>query len=88
MDIINKYKITSFDNFDKDYYENNKDLLTFLKTLNISSCSNIILYGPSGSGKKTIIYSFLHMTKKIKKKQPIKINNREIDIYYYTFKKC
>ena len=82
---INKYtNITSFKKFDSQFYAYNNELITFLKSIDKNTMSNIILYGHSGSGKKSIIYSFLETGEKTKIIQNIKTQNKNIELLYYS----
>jgi len=69
----NKYRPNNLNDIK---YHNNS--IKFLKNLDINNIPHIIFYGLTGSGKKTLLYSFLKNFKKKKHFYKYKTSNKEI----------
>ena len=68
----------------KYYLEDNEDgVLTILKNINPQNIPHMLIYGPPGSGKKSILYSFLGYGKKLKISKKIKTSSKEIPFTKY-----
>ena len=63
-----------------------KEIANILKTLDINNLPHILMYGPHGSGKKTLLYSFLGYDKKTRIIQRIKTSSKEIPFTMYRNK--
>jgi len=60
-----------------------KEVANILKTLEITNLPHLLIYGPKGSGKKTLLYSFLGYIKKTRVIQKIKTSSKEIPFTMY-----
>ena len=76
--LFDKYRPKNLD--DIRYH---KEIANILKTLDINNLPHMLMYGPRGSGKKTLLYSFLGYTKKIRVIQKIKTSSKEIPFTMY-----
>lgn len=79
MELYNKYKVSEYKDFDEKF-SNIINLFTNFNTINLP---NILLHGDGGSGKKSLIYTFLGNKKKTKVTDTIKINSRQVDYILY-----
>ena len=77
--LYNKYKPNNLDDIK---YHNN--IVKIFKKLDKNNIPHIILYGLNGSGKKTLLYSFINNTNMKKKIQKYKTPNK--DIYFSLIK--
>ena len=85
LDLYQKYSPKKLEDLDfKDKYKICIDILSHLEYNNIP---NILFSGSYGSGKKTILYSFLGQHKKTKYIETIKVNNISVDVILYKTKK-
>lgn len=71
--LYNKYRPNNLDDIK---YHNN--IVKILKNLDKNDIPHIILYGLNGSGKKTLLYSFINNTSKKKKFYKYKSPNKDI----------
>ena len=60
LNIYEKYKISKFDDFDDDIQIHYKNVINIFKSLSQENLPNILLYGEHGSGKLSLLYSFLY----------------------------
>jgi replication factor C subunit 3/5 len=60
-----------------------KEIANILKTLDLNNLPHILMYGPHGSGKKTLLYSFLGYDKKTRIIQRIKTSSKEVPFTMY-----
>ena len=81
LELYNKYSPKTFK--DLDFKEKYKNCTDILKHLDINNIPNIIFSGSYGTGKKTILYSFLGHYKKTKYIETLKVNNINIDVILY-----
>ena len=79
MELYNKYKVSSYEDFDKKF----DTIIDLFKNFNITNLPHILLHGHEGSGKKSLIYTFLGNKNKIKVIDTIKINSRQVDYILY-----
>ena len=86
LSLYEKYKINSFNNFDDEIKDRYKNILTVFNSLSKENLPNILLYGNSGSGKTTILYSFFNNEKKKKNIFSYKTNTKTIEYILYTTK--
>jgi len=85
VELFEKYKINSLDNFYEDGMNNGYNvIINVLKGFTQNTIPNILMYGNSGSGKKTLIYSLFNNCKKTKLKQIYKKQNKDVE--YIIFK--
>lgn len=63
-----------------------KEIANILKTLDLNNLPHILMYGPHGSGKKTLLYSFLGYDKKTRIIQRIKTSSKEVPFTMYRNK--
>ena len=64
LNLYEKYKIGNFDEFEVDVKKRYSNVINIFKSLSTENLPNILLYGESGSGKHTLLYSFFKNTKK------------------------
>ena len=55
-----------------DEIKYHKNISNILKSFDINNIPHILMYGPNGSGKKTLLYSFLGYDKKTRVTRTIK----------------
>ena len=79
MELYNKYKISNYEDFDKKF----SNIIELFKNFNTTNLPNILLHGHEGSGKKSLIYTFLGNKNKTKVVDTIKINSRHIEYILY-----
>lgn len=60
-----------------------KTISNILKNINPQNIPHMLIYGPPGSGKKSILYSFLGYGKKLKISKKIKTSSKEIPFTMY-----
>lgn len=60
-----------------------KTISNILKNINPNNIPHMLIYGPPGSGKKSILYSFLGYQKKVKVSKKIKTSSKEIPFTMY-----
>ena len=65
--LFDKYRIRKLD--DIEYHKN---IANILKSIDVNNIPHMLIYGPDGCGKKTLLYSFLCYEKKKKIKKRIK----------------
>ena len=76
--LFDKYRIRNLD--DIEYHKN---IANILKSIDINNIPHMLIYGPDGCGKKTLLYSFLGYEKKTKMTKRIKTSSKEIPFTMY-----
>ena len=79
MELYNKYKVSKYEDFDSKF----NNIIDLFKNFNTTNLPNILLHGHEGSGKKSLIYTFLGNKKKTKVVDTIKINSRQVEFILY-----
>lgn len=83
LNLYEKYKINNFNDFDSDIKKHYKNVIEIFKSLSKENLPNILLYGDSGSGKSSLLYSFFDGEKKIKKLHTYKTTSKTIQYIIY-----
>ncbi len=76
--IFDEYRPRKLDNI-----RYHKTISNILKNINPNNIPHMLIYGPPGSGKKSILYSFLGYGKKVKISKKIKTSSKEIPFTMY-----
>ena len=76
--LFDKYRIRKLD--DIEYHKN---IANILKSIDVNNIPHMLIYGPDGCGKKTLLYSFLGYEKKKKMTKRIKTSSKEIPFTMY-----
>jgi replication factor C subunit 3/5 len=83
LNLYEKYKITSFDNFDNEIKKSYSNIISLFKSLNTNNIPNIILYGSDSCGKNTILNCFFKNNIKKKIIFTYKSNSKVIEYIIY-----
>ena len=83
LNLYEKYKVKSFEEFDEDIKVRYGNIINIFKSLNKENLPNILLYGESGSAKRTLLYSFFNNIKKQKYICTYKTSSKPIEYIIY-----
>ena len=83
LSLYEKYKVNSFKDFDEEIKLRYKSIINIFQSLNKENLPNILLYGGSGSAKKTLLYSFFNNIKKQKYICDYKTSSKPIQYIIY-----
>jgi len=84
LNIYEKYRVSQFEDFDLDIKKRYNNVINIFQSLSKENLPNILLYGDSGSGKLSLLYSFFGSCKKTKYIQTYKTTSKPIDYIIYS----